>query len=413
MRRAALLALLVVLAASLAACGEREEVRDEVLAAIARTERLSYRFAYVDDRAENVIPEGAPPLPDAEVQGLIEDDFRFKARVSLNDSTAFDEVVRDDLLAVRFLDPGRLGVLVNKDKVEEENSTTELEGVDSLSVLQSRRWVVDETAAPIVTVGRVREETLGQDPVLDAVTAFSYVAEAVRSAQEVQEYSPDDVTPAYSATEDDFPKPEDGSGVTRYDLRRPKLPPPGGDQASGEAGRPATRHFRRMAIYVKDDRVIQVRETIDVRGKFLKDVVKYAKTFAKASGASPDQVAEFSDALDAVPEEQRGSLVLEGLSAALSAVGDQPILRREMSLELTDLATEIAVDLPTQDVVKGGLGFLIVSATGKVEDEAADSGDTGTGAPAGSGTVAEGGAGAGADDAGGGTDTPTTAAPSP
>ncbi len=392
MRRIGLALTLLVLVGSLGACGKREEVRDELLSALRRTEQLPYRFNYVDDRTANVIPNGPPTLPDMKVDGLVEDDFRFKARVSLNNSTAFDEVVRDDLLAVRFLDPGRLGVLVNKEKVSEENSKTELDGLDSVTVLQSRRWVIDEAAAPIVTVGRVREETLGEDPVLDAITAFTYVEDAIRSAQEVQEYSPDDVTPAYSATEDTFPKPKDGSGVTRYDLRRPKLPPPGGDQATGDAGRPATRHFRRMAIYVKGGRVIQVREIVDVQGKFLKDVIKYAKTFAKASGATPEDIEQFSSALDSVPEAERGSLVLEGLSAALLAVGDQPILRRTMTLELSDLGEDIAVDLPTQDVVKGGLGFLIVSSTGKAEEEGQNSGDSGTGAPAGSGTAVEGGA---------------------
>lgn len=413
MKRLAILPVALMLAASMTACGNREEVRDEVLGALHRTQQLPYRFTYIDDRTENVLPGGTPVLPDAEVQGLVEDDFRFKARVSLNGSTAFDEVVRDDLLAVRFLDPGRLGVLVNKQKVSEENTKTELENVDSLQVLESRRWVVDETAAPIVTVGRVREDALGRDPVIDAITAFTYIEEAIRSAQAVQKYSPDDVTPAYSATEDTFPKPVDGSGVTRYDLRRPKLPPPGGDQATGEAGRPGTRHFRRMAIYVKGGRVIQVREAVDVQGRFLKDVIRYAKTFAKASGATPKQIAEFAASVDAVPEKQRGSLVLEGLSIALSAAGDQPILRRSMTLELTDLGGDIAVDLPTSDVVAGGLGFLVASATGKPEDEGATSGDRGTGAPPGSDTVTEGGAAGDPDGSSSGSTGTSAPAPSP
>lgn len=392
MRRIAFVPIVALLATSLSACGNREEVRDEVLSALRATEKLSYNFVYTDDRAENVIPEGPAPPPDMEVQGLVEDDFRFKARVSLNKATAFDEVVRDDLLAMRFLDPGRLGALVNKEKLPKADTKTELEGLDSLAVLQSRRWVVDESAAPSVTVGRVQEANLGEDPVLDAITVLTYVEEAIRQAVEVQEYSPDSVTPAYSATEDVFPKPEDGSGVTRYDLRRPKLPPPGGNQATGEAGRPATRHFRRMAIYVKAGRVIQVREVIDVKGKFLKDVVNYAKTFAKAAGAPPEALEQFADALNSVPDEQRGSLVLEGLSAALLASGEEPILRRTMTLELRDLGSKVAVDLPTQDVVKGGLGFLIVSAKGKTEDDGENSSDAGTGAPAGAQTPAEGGA---------------------
>ncbi len=392
MRRLALVPLVAMVATSFVGCGNRDEVRDQVLRALRSTEKLSYNFVYTDDRDENVIPEAPPPPPDVEVRGLVEDDFRFKARVSLNKSTAFDEVVRDDLLAMRFLDPGRLGALVNKEKLPKADTKTELDGLDSLTVLQSRRWVVDESAAPSVTVGRVREASLGEDPVLDAITVLTYVEEAIRQAQEIQKFSPDSVTPAYSATEDVFPKPEEGSGVTRYDLRRPKLPPPGGDRATGEAGQPATRHFRRMAIYVKDGRVVQVREVVDVKGKFLKEVVKYAKTYAKAAGAPPEALDQFSDALESVPEAQRGSLVLEGLSTALLASGEEPILRRTMTLELRDLGSKVAVDLPTQDVVKGGLGFLIVSAKGKADEDGENSSDAGTGAPAGSDTPAEGGA---------------------
>ncbi|HUP87544.1 MAG TPA: hypothetical protein VM143_17965 [Acidimicrobiales bacterium] len=404
MRRVSLLAASVVIAASFPGCGSREELRDDVLAALHRTEQQPYRFVYLDDRSPNVVPTGSPALPDAEVQGLVEDDFRFKARVSLNKATAFDEVVQDDLLAVRFLEPGRLGVLVNKEKLAAADTKTDLDGVDSLTVLQSRRWVVDATAAPIVTVGRVREETLGQDPVLDAITALTYVEEAVRSAQDVERYSPDDVTPAYSRTEDTFPKPKSGSGVVRYDLRRPKLPPPGGNEATGEAGRPATRHFRRMAIYVKDGQVVQVREAIDVKGKFLKDVVKYAKNFAKASGAPPKAIDQFSAMLEQVPESQRGSLVLEGLSVALVSVGDQPILRRQLTIDLRDIGEKISVDLPAEDVVRGGLGFLIVSSKGKVEEKGETSGASGNASPADATASADGE---------GSADSAPTTAPSP
>jgi hypothetical protein len=378
----------LVLAGGLGACGDKEELRDEVLAALRRTDTLSYKFVYVDDRPAATFPGAPPPQPDIEVQGLVQDDFRFKARVAMNKVPSFDEVVDDDLLAMRFLEPGRLEPLVNKSKLAEADTKTDVEGVDSLAALQSRRWVIDETAAPSVTVGRVREASLGQDPVLDSITVLTYVEAAIREAFAVEEYSADDVAPAYSSSEDDFPKPQEHSGVTRYDLRRPKLPPPGQQAGLSTNGRPQTRHFRRMSIYVKDGRVIQVREAVDVKGRFLKDVLKYAKTYAKVSGASTKDIAEFEAAIKAAPLAQQGSLVLEGLSLALSSTGDEPILQRRMTLDLRDLGKVVVVDLPTQDVVKGGLGYLIVTAQGKVEDEGETSGQ-GDGAPSGSGATAE------------------------
>jgi hypothetical protein len=367
-RAVATVALLALATTGLAGCGNREEVRDELLAALRRTDALSYKYVYVDDRPSVAAPGAPAPRPDVQVQGLVQDDVRFKARVTVAKAPAFDEVVSDDLLAMRFLEPARLTPLINQAKVGEVDTKTDVDGVDSVTALESRRWVVDETAAPGVTVGRVDEATLGDDPVLDSITALTYVETAIREAQSVEKFSKDSVSPAYSASEDDFPKPEDGSGVTRYDLRRPKLPPPGQNQAAGgQSGRPQTRHFRRMAVYVKGGRVIQVREAIDLKGKFLRDVLRYARTYARASGASSAEIDKFIGGIEAAPDDQQGPLVLAGLSLALASSGDAPILQRRMTLDLRDLGGDIAVELPTQDVVHGGLGFLIVTSTGKPE----------------------------------------------
>ena len=397
MRRRLLLVLATALvAAGIGACGDREEVREEVLAALRRTESLSYRYVYRDQRPDAVLPQAPKARPDVEVQGLVEDDFRFKARVAFDGVEAYDEVVSDDLLAMRFREPARLSQLVNKDQLAKADTTTDLEGVDSLTALRSRRWVVDEAAAPSVTVGRVRADAIGDDPVLDSITVMAYVETAIREAMTVEEFSEDDLTPTYSSTEDSFPKPEEGSGVTRYDLRRPKLPPPGASASAGESGRPETRHFRKMAIYVKDGRVISVREEIDVRGRYLEEVVKYAKTYARAGGATDESIAAFEEALDTLPVEQHGTYVLEVLNLGLATSGDDPILQRTMQLELADLGEEIAVDLPTDNVVKGGLGFLIVSSKGKVDEDAppadgatAAESATATSAPAASTSTAE------------------------
>ena len=389
-----LLALVVapLLLVPLAACGEREELKEEVLAALQETKRDSFRFQYEDARPEtfSAIEQTVNPAVKINVSGLVEDDFRFKARVDFDGQDGFDEVVSDDTLAMRFIDPGRLNPLINKEKVAEENNPTDLGGAPSLTVLQSRRWVLDPTGAPAVAAGSTSITNLGKDPVLDAVTVLSYVETAIAEAQSVERYDPEDISPAYSSSEETFPKPENGSGVVRYDLRRPKLPPPGQQIVNTQgSGRPQTNHFRRMAVYVKDGRIVQVREAIDVRGKFVKDLTKYMRTMFRESKASAQQLRGFDQVTSEVPENERGNVLLSILSTFLEATGEAPILQRNMTVAFSDLGSDIKVDLPTTDVAKGSLGFLVVTEKGKGQEE----GDSRTaGAGQGSGS-SEGGSG--------------------
>lgn len=379
----------------LAACGDEEEVKDEVIAALRATKDLSYRFQYEDDRPEIFALDGPKPAQKVGVSGIVEDDFRFKARVDFNGNDGFDEVVSDDTLAMRFIDPSRLSNYVNKEKVEEENKPTELAGITSLEVLQSRRWVVDSAAAPAIAAGSSSDKQLGTDPVLDAVTVLAYVERAVGQAASVQRFDPESITPAYSSSEDTFPKPERNSGVTRYDLRRPKLPAPGGQLQTSESAFPGTQHFRRMAIYVKDGKVVQVREATDARGKFARDLVRFVRTALRETKA-PQQVRDrFDQQVERVPEKDLGALLVTFLNVGLQQNGQDPILQRSMRVAFTDLGSELEVDMPDTDVVKGSLGFLVVSERGKGTEESGTS------------------EGAGGGGSGGGTATEPAASPAP
>ena len=393
-----------VLLVPLAGCGERENLKDEVLAAIAATREGSYRLQYEETRP-NITEDGPDGEQKVAVAGLVEDDFRFKARVDFNGQDGFDEVVADDTLAMRFIDPSRVNPLVNKEKVAEENKPTELK-VSSLEVLQSRRWVVDSSGAPAVSAVAAGEGGLGKDPVLDAITVLAYVERALVTAVAVERFDVEDITPVYSSSEDTFPKPERGSGVTRYDLRRPKLPPPSQQaNAADGTGRPQTQHFRRMAIYVKDGKVVQVREATDIRGKAVNDTLKYFRTALRESKA-PAQVRKvFDDAVNSAPEAQRGLALQLIMNGFLQTIGEDPILMRTMNLELRDHGADIKVDLPTEDVVAGSLGFLVVSERGKVTDESA--GSTGAGGGRAGGGATSPGTTGGAPSGG----TPSTTAP--
>jgi len=385
MRRLALPLAAAVALTLLVACGDRDETRDELRRHVRNTARLAMRFEYADDRpADPVTGDKARRLV---VRGIVEDDFRYKARVAFDRTDAFDEVVYDDLLAVRFIDPRRLGTFVNKQKVPEANLETDIEGLNLVQALETRRWVVDPAGAPSRTSGSPTSEHLGKDPVLDAITIMNYVERAIQEAAGVQEWNPDAISPTYSTSEDTFPKPEDGSGVTRYDLVRPVLPPPANLEGRSDVAVPATRHFRRMAVYVKDGRVIQVREAINLRGRFLDDVVKYTRLFL-IEGDAPE---EFIDDLDKQREELReasdeereqiGDALLAGLSIGVQQFGSEPILVRSMSLDLRDVGGKVAVDVPTGDKVEGELAVLTFTDEGKeaTEEEGSETAPSGAG----------------------------------
>ena len=370
MKRRIAFLLVVATVAVTGACGDRKDDKDELLGYVRSTSRLPARYVYVDERFDD--QSTGTRGSRIEVQGLREDDFRFKARVLYDDAEGFDEVVSDDTLMVRFIDTNRLSGMINKDKLADVDQETDREGVGVLAALRSRRWVKDPSAAPSLTVGDRKLEEIGKDPVLDALTALQYVESAVREAAGVNEFSEDDLSPAYNSSEDSFPKPSDGSGVKRFDLIRPPLPAAVNRTGRNEASLPGTRHFRRMAVYVQDRRIIRVLEEVDLRGKKLDDFIKYNRASLEANDVPEEVRDRFDAAVKARPKEGPGEVafgrgILAGLNGTLAGLGVDPILIRSMSLDFRDLGGEVKVDLPQDDVISADLDFLIVTDSGKAK----------------------------------------------
>jgi hypothetical protein len=360
MRRTLSVLAAVILAVSLPGCGKKETKLDELLAAVRRTQRAPHRFVYGDTRPENTAAE--EPAQEFKVLGLVEDDFRFKARAEIDGQPSFDEVVVDDLLGIRFMDPSKLGQLLDRSKLGTVNTDTDVPGVNVVDALQAKRWVFDAEGAPPITANVRPEKELGADPILDSLTALSYVAQAARESAGVKKFEKEDLEPAYPASEDDFPKP--AKGETRYDLVRPRLPSiatsSGAPVAGGQSAFPGTKHFRKMAIYVRDGLIVKVREEIEVKGKYLKSVIKYVRKSVEQS-KSKAAISGFAEFLKTTPESKQGLGILQFLSFGLQAFGQDPILVRNMSIDLIDFGADIKVDLPTDGVVKGNLGILRTS----------------------------------------------------
>ena len=100
--------LLVVTALGLSGCKGDTDAEKRLREALRNTEKLSNTFLYketVHDKAGN---------HEIDVRGLVEDDFRYKARVAADGKPLLDEVVSDDAIAVRFLEPAAMGRFLRK-----------------------------------------------------------------------------------------------------------------------------------------------------------------------------------------------------------------------------------------------------------------------------------------------------------
>ncbi|MFZ6003528.1 MAG: hypothetical protein ACOYXM_06280 [Actinomycetota bacterium] len=372
--RAFAVALAVLLA--LTACGKQEKDSEEVREFIDASDTLARRFVYTEETKERTIV----------VQGLVEDDFRYKTKVVQDGSDVLEAVVSDDSVAVRFLDPELIGAWMDEEVASEVDQATDLEGIGVLDALRARRWVLDAGGAPPVARSAEQLETQGDDPLLDALTALSYVRD-IAEAKDLTpmiKYNPEAISPTYRADEDPFPVPEEGSGVERYDVYQPKLPSAAQATSGSQAVLPSALNFRKLAVYVKDGRVIQVSEHIGLTPRLLDDLGSYMLQLIDTT--APENIRrDFRARVDRLRGEELGEFLLQGLNAIIEIAGDEPIRFRSMTLELRDLgADDIDVELPGE-TIRGSLAVLKnLGRKPSIDDDAPA---TGTGPGTGSGTT--------------------------
>jgi hypothetical protein len=349
-RRLLTAGVLLVAAFGLTGCKGANDAEQRVRDALRNTEKLSNTFLYKetvhDVRGARV----------TEVRGLVEDDFRYKARVALDGKPVLDEVVSDDALAVRFIEPAEIGRFLRKSATAKGGSgiggtgsgvTVEPSAGGAVpnpgepsaaELLASRRWVLDNAGAPSAFAGTAADRTLGDDPVADARAVFAYVNRAIDEADRIVEWNPESLE--YRADEDPFETPKNGSGVTRYDFERPKLPKASETGSGSNQVTPDARHFRRMSVYVKDNRIIKVVEKMDVESR-LDDLEKIYDT--KFPGD--------------LPKPQLAAIAVEALNVIRTGQGQDPIRMRDMEYNLKDLGSDVKVDMPA-DTTRASLALL-------------------------------------------------------
>ena len=329
-------------------CTKQDTLEEDVIGWLDATANLSNRYVYTENFAGQEVV----------VRGLVEDDFRFKARLTLNDRDVLDEVVNDDALAVRFLDPTLLPQFVKSDSSG---------AAAPLEVLQQRKWVIDKSGAPPVGLNSTDEKIAGVDPVVDSLATLVYARQAITEARGVVKFNPESVD--YRPQEDPFPTPKDGSGIERYDLVAPQFPQAEAVSrtANADAAFPNIEHFRKMSLYVKDKRIIQIRERIAAEGKVLEKFREYMERTATQAG--PQVEKQVKDIVKSFEGPRQAQLLLVALNAALEQSGRNPIRFRTMTYELRDLGADVEVGLPSG--TEGKLTFFGVNAVQASEAEQA------------------------------------------
>jgi hypothetical protein len=350
MSRRRILAAIAVAVAVLgsSACAERDTTEEQVLELLDATADLSNRFVYAEERSGQKIV----------VRGLVEDDFRFKARLSVNDKDVLDEVVNDDAMAVRFIDTSALPQFLS------DGSSS---GASPLQVLGQRRWVLDPAGAPPVGISATEAEYAGIDPVIDALATLGYVRQAITEGEGVERYNAESID--YRPQEDPFPTPQAKSGIDRYDVEAPAFPKADAVAQSGntEAAFAGIAHFRKLSVYVKDGRVIQVRERIAAEGKVLEKFTDYMKGFTEQSGGGARK--QVDEVIERFEGQERAALLLQIFNSLLDRAGRAPVRFRTMIYELRDLGAQVEVGLPS-DVAEGDLSNFGVNAIARAQAEA-------------------------------------------
>lgn len=244
--RVALLLALALTATSCFSLSKTRQAAEKALDAIEETNSLAREFLYKETTDGGTVV----------VKGVFEDDLRYTFVVARDGFGQFEAVVSDDTVAVRVLDPA----IIPLDVPVPDPSVAAL-----LDELRSGAWVVDPAGAPsldFVLAADISGDQVGANPIRDALSLFPYIRLSIAEAGAVNQWNKDDVQPAYRGIEDEFfDEPSESLGIKRFDLVRTPLPRREGTEA--EANEPQIFHFRKMAIYVKDGKIVKVKEEIE------------------------------------------------------------------------------------------------------------------------------------------------------
>ncbi|HUZ43141.1 MAG TPA: hypothetical protein VMU63_01960 [Acidimicrobiales bacterium] len=256
--------MLTVASVTLAGCQSNEAVYHQVVGDLARTAALPKQFVWIHQTLTGT----------QSVSAEYEDPYRYDELYSQGGQAAWEEVVRDDAVADRFLDPQAVGNFFASSGSAGSPPTvtpgaagpsTGSNGAPNVaaSALIARHWVLDPTGAPQLPSVGSEIQAEKTDPFYASLVFLTDVEDLITAAPtpQVRQWRPNDVQPVYKPTDDPFPAPP--RGVTRFDVYQQPLPLLSSSSPGATPPPPTLSNLIKVAIYVRSGRVIEIREVVD------------------------------------------------------------------------------------------------------------------------------------------------------
>lgn len=324
------LTLVSVLLALASGCTRQNERKDELSAALYRTETKPRIFTLTERTAAPTSPRG---ISSFEMRGIIEDDYRYRVDGYTNGKLFGSEVVVDDARALRVraeepvkaTDPQTRALLLSIEAIPAETRAELLDG----------EWLIDRNGANALF--EAKENVPGQSTAeFDrALGVLQQVRGAMGEAAAVQLFNPE--SQDYRPKFDPFPAPEEDT--LRYDLVPPVLTPRDPTTASGRAQQlPGLRYFRRMSVYVRDGVVHQVRARVSVEDMLNDPRSRLAARIGDYGITLPDDASVAA----------RAQYLMDTLNATAVRLQQPRVIDHETTVTFGPLGPDDVVKLPTE-----------------------------------------------------------------
>jgi hypothetical protein len=359
-RRTALVVVGCLLAGGMSGCKKNDDTQRLVLDAIDKAIAAPHTFVHIDTDLDHVTT----------VSGEIADSLRYQLLLNVDGHPVWQQVVKDDAVADLFLEPAAIPTYVGAGSSPSVDVVTDFqelyrtlpEGARkkipppplgllprtkalqpslALLALQQGKWVLDKTGAPVQPSLGTAAEKLATSPFLRPMLMLEAVRAEVDRLEpsDIKKWTKDDLSPTYKPKDDPFPKPT--GGEVRYDVRQPELPAITATSKQSRPDPPSDDQLRKLAIYLKDGKVVSIRENFDVLDR-LQDLARIYQI--------PLQLKE---ATGTISEQRIGQLIVE-LVQTQRAV---PFRVHEEELRLSYPETAPDITLPSP-VVNADLSLL-------------------------------------------------------
>ena len=357
LRRTALLLVFTATAAGLTSCKKDDLIQRSVLDAIQSTIASPRTFVFVDQDLTHRTT----------VSGQVADSLRYRLLLNVDGRPIWQQIVKDDAVANLFVDRSQVATYTGAgsspavDVVSDYAlmraflprgvpapplgglpHTQTLSPSLALLSLQAGLWVIDPRGAPILPTVGTSGDKIATTPFLRPLLMLAAVYDEVHAIDpdSIKKWSPDDLSPTFKLADDPFPKPE--AGVSRYDVKEAPLPQITATSKGSRPDPPGDDALRKLAIYLKDGKVVAIRENFDILDR-LQDMARLYQI-----------PLQLNTATGTVNEQRIGQLMVELIQAGRPV----PYRVHEEQLLVSYPPTAPTIDLPKPAVTADLAGVL-------------------------------------------------------